>query len=69
MSDAVTPSPVRQVKQFERDEHAALELQRHYDDEVRAQQMQAEVKLEDEFDSATRSADDKRSEAAVKRMA
>lgn len=66
--EGVTPSPVRQVRQFEKDEAAAAALQQRYDDEVTAERLQEETKLEDEFEQATRAQNEALSEKAVKKM-
>ena len=67
MADA-TPSPVRQVRQFEADEAAATRLQQEYDDEARAAQMEEIDRIDAEFDDATRRADNERNERAVQRL-
>ena len=51
---AATPSPVRQVRQYEKDMEIAKKLQQVYDDERHAVEMEEEGKVEDEFDAATR---------------
>jgi hypothetical protein len=53
-SAGATPSPVRQVRQYEKDMEIAKKLQQMYDDEHRAVEMEEEIKVEDEFDAATR---------------
>ena len=65
----VTPSPVRQVRQFEADEVAATKLQQEFDDEANAAHLAEVDRIEDEFDRATRLADEERNARALRRMA
>jgi hypothetical protein len=63
-----TPSPVKQVLQYERDSELATKLQQEYDDEVKAEQMAAVAQIEDEFEAATRKADEERAQRALARI-
>ena len=67
-NEGETPSPVRQVRQYEKDEAAAIALQTRYDDEVTAERLQEETQLEDEFEAATRAQDEALSEKMVKKL-
>jgi hypothetical protein len=63
-----TPSPVRQVRQFEADAAAAEKLQQEFDDEHRAAHLEEVERIDAEFDEATRRADEERSRKALERM-
>lgn len=65
MSEA-TPSPVKQVREFERDQALAAKLQQEFDDEAHAVRMEEVAQIEDEFDAATRRADDERARNAAR---
>ncbi len=63
-----TPSPVRQVRAYEKDMEIAKKLQQMYDDERRAVEMEEEMKVEDEFDAATREFEQKQSEQFINKL-
>jgi hypothetical protein len=63
-----TPSPVRQVRQFEADTAAAEKLQQEFDDEARAAQFEEVERIDAEFDEATRRADEERNQKALQRL-
>ena len=63
-----TPSPVRQVRQYEKDMEIAKKLQQMYEDEQRAVEMEEEIKVEDEFDAATRRFHEEQDKEALSKM-
>ena len=67
-SVAETPSPVRQVRQYEKDMEIAKKLQQMYEDEQRAVEMEEEIKVEDEFEAATQKFHEQRSKEAISKM-
>ena len=68
MADSI-PSPLRELQRFEEDEKLARKMQQLYDDEREAHDTVDRFKIEDEFNTATRTQDEKRSEAMVRRIA
>lgn len=65
---AETPSPARQVAQYEADEAMARRMQQAYDDEIAAARVQANLNIEDEFAAATNARNEQLSERVMKRM-
>lgn len=63
-----TPSPVRQVRQFQDDEVAAAKLQQEFDDEARAAEIHQVEHVHDEFDAATRQLAEERSRRTLERL-
>eukprot|EP00672_Neobodo_designis_P020763 CAMPEP_0174852232 /NCGR_PEP_ID=MMETSP1114-20130205/25258_1 /TAXON_ID=312471 /ORGANISM="Neobodo designis, Strain CCAP 1951/1" /LENGTH=72 /DNA_ID=CAMNT_0016086813 /DNA_START=27 /DNA_END=245 /DNA_ORIENTATION=+ len=67
-TEGETPSPVRQVRQFEADEAAAEKLQQEFDDEARAAHLEEVERIDAEFDEATRRVDEERNQKALERL-
>lgn len=63
-----TPSPVRQVRQYEKDMEIAKKLQQMYEDEQKAIELEEEIKVEDEFESATQKFNEEQSNEAINKM-
>ena len=63
-----TPSPVREVLRFERDAALAQRLQQEEADAQRAAELDEELRLEDEFDAATRRVHDDASARLIQQM-